>query len=118
MLWGDDVLTAIDRGLVVVAFSPAGQLLGQWAFAIDETPGVQLPPTPYVLRGEAPCQVVRPGQPVDVAAILADGRAWATVEGTGKAVITVDTDAPASSWRLGRSSGRGEAAIDARRGRN
>ena len=112
VLWGDDVLTAIDRGLVVVAFSRAGQLLGQWAFAIDETPGVQLPPTPFVLRGEAPCQVLRPGERTDIASVLADGRAWASVEGNGKAVITVDADAPPSSWRLGRSSGRGDAAID------
>ena len=61
-MWGDDVLTAIDRGLVVAAFPPAGHLIGQWAFSLDEKPGVQLPPTPYVLRGEAPCQVLRPGE--------------------------------------------------------
>ncbi len=61
IVWGDDVLTAIDRGLAVAAFSPAGHLIGQWAFALDDKPGVQLPPTPFVLRGEAPCQVLRPG---------------------------------------------------------
>lgn len=115
LLWGDDVVAASDRGIVAAAFTPDGKLLGQWTFAIDETPGVQLPPAPYVLRGEAPCQVLRPGQQADVAAILADGRAWITVEGTGKAIVTMDTDAPSSSWRLGRSSGRGEAAIDTER---
>jgi hypothetical protein len=116
MLWGDDVLTAIDRGLVVAAFSPAGQLIGQWTFGIDETPGVQLPPTPYALRGEVPCQVLRPGERTDVARVLGDGRSWVTiVQGNGKAVIDLDTDAPSSTWRLGRSSGRGDAAIDAQK---
>jgi hypothetical protein len=113
VMWGEDVLTTIDRGLVVAAFSPAGQLLGQWAFAVGEAPGVQLPPTPFVLRGEAPCQVLRPGMPTDIADIIADGRAWATVEGRGKAVIAMDSDAAPTTWRLGRSSGRGDAAIDA-----
>ena len=75
-------------------------------------PGVQLPPTPFVLRGEMPCQVLRPGEPTDLTTILADGRSWATVEGTGKAVLTLNTDAPPSSWRLDRANGRGEAAID------
>ena len=116
VLWGDDVLTAIDRGLVVVAFSRAGHLRGQWAFAIDETPGVQLPPTPFALTGEVPCQLLRTGERSDLAGVLADGRSWATVvQGTGKAVITLDTDAPSSTWRLGRSSGRGDAAIDTQR---
>ena len=115
VLWGDDVLTAIDRGLVAVAFSPAGQLIGQWAFSLDETPGVQLPPSPFVLRGELPCQVLRPGVRTDVAGVLADGRVWATVEGNGKAVITFDTDAPSSDWKLGRFSGRGEASIETQR---
>ncbi len=114
---GDDVLTAIDRGLVVAAFSPAGRLLGQWAFAIDETPGVQLPPTPFVLRGEVTCQMLRPGQPTDLTGVLADGRASAIVEGANHAEITLDTDLPPSSWRLGRSSGRGDAAIDLTRSR-
>jgi hypothetical protein len=113
VLWGDDVAAAGDRGIVAAAFTPDGKLLGQWAFAIGETPRVQLPPAPFVLRGEAPCQVLRPGTQADIAAILADGRSWATVEGIGKTTITLDTDAPVSSWRLGRSSGRGEAAIDA-----
>ena len=112
MLWGDDVAAVGDRGIVAAAFTPDGKLLGHWAFALDETPGVDLPPTPFVLRGEMPCQVLRPGEPADLTTILADGRSWATVEGTGKAVLTLNTDAPPSSWRLGRANGRGEAAID------
>jgi hypothetical protein len=106
------VLTAIDRGLAVVAFNPAGQLIGQWAFALDETPGVQLPPTPYVLKGELPCQVLRPGQPTDVSAILADGGWWATVEGTGPAAIVLQASEPPATWRHGLSNGRGNASID------
>ena len=39
IVWGDDVLTAIDRGLAVAAFYAGGQLIGQWAFALDEKPG-------------------------------------------------------------------------------
>jgi hypothetical protein len=74
-----------------------------------------LPPTPFVLRGEVPCQVLRPGEQTDIADVLADGLSWATVEGTGRAVITIDTDSSPSLWRLGRSSGRGDAAIDATR---
>ena len=115
VLWGDDVLTAIDRGLVVVAFSPAGQLIGQWAFALDETPGVQLPPTPFVLRGESPCQVLRPGEPHRCR--RRPGR-WPMrgrrSRATGKAVITIDTDAPPSSWRLGRVE-RPRRGLDRRR---
>lgn len=116
VLWGDDVAAAGDRGIVGAAFTPDGKLLGHWAFAIDETPGVQLPPTPYALHGEVPCQLLKPGERTDVANVLADGRAWATVvQGSGKAVIALDTDAPSSTWRLGRSSGRGEAAIEMQR---
>ena len=113
LLWGDDVAAAGDRGIVTAAFTPDGKLLGHWAFAIDETPGVQLPPAPYALRGEVPCQVLRSGERTDIAGVLADGRSWLTVvQGTGKATIALDTDAPSSNWKLGRSSGRGDAAID------
>ena len=66
-MWGDDVLAAIDRGLVVAAFSPAGQLSATGR-SRRRNAGVQLPPTPFVLRGEVPCQVLRPGQPTDLAA--------------------------------------------------
>ena len=115
---GDDVLTAVDRGLAVAAFSPAGQLIGQWAFSLDEKPGVQLPPTPYVLRGESPCQVLRPGQPTDVGDVLADGGWWATVEGKGTATIAIDTggagvNVAASSCRTAAAT----ASIDVDRSR-
>jgi hypothetical protein len=115
VLWGDDVITAIDRGLVMVAFSPDGRLIGQWAFAVDETPGVQLPPTPFMLRGEKTCQVLRPSERTDVSAILADGSWWATVEGTGKTPITIETEAPPATWRHRVSNGRGEATIEGSR---
>jgi hypothetical protein len=111
MLWGEDVMTAIDRGLAVAAFAPSGRLLGQWAFSLDETPGVQLAPTPFALRGEVPCAVLRPGQQIDVTAVLSEGTWLATVEGTGRAVITMDTPVPPSEWKHRLSNGRGEAAI-------
>ena len=111
VLWGEDVMTTIDRGLAVAAFTPSGRLIGQWAFSLDEAPGVQLPPTPFVLRGEVPCAVLRPGQRVDVTTVLSEGSWLATVEGTGPAVITMDTPAPSSEWRHRLSGGRGEAAI-------
>ena len=115
--WGDDVLTAIDRGLAVAAFTPSGQLLGQWAFSLDEKPGVQLPPSPYVLRGEAPCQVLRPGERAEVSGVLADGGWWATIEGKGPASIALGTTEPAASWRHRVANGRGEASVDAERSR-
>jgi hypothetical protein len=111
--WGDDVLVAIDRGLAVAAFTPIGRPIGQWAFALDEEPGVQLPPTPYVLSGESPCAVLRPGQRTAVGEVLADGGWWATVEGKGKATIALATDQPPALWRHRVASGRGEASIDA-----
>jgi hypothetical protein len=112
LLWGEDVIVAIDRGLAVAAFSPAGALIGQWSFSLDETPGVQLPPAPYLLHGESACDVLRPGQPADVAALFADGAVLATVEGGDKAIVTLDTDAAADEWRLRFSNGRGNASIE------
>ena len=105
VLWGHDVAAVGDRGIVAAAFTPDGRLLGHWEFTLDETPGVELPPTPFVLRGEMPCHVLRPGEPADLTTILADGRAWATVEGTGKAVVTLQTDAPPSTWQLWPANG-------------
>src|SRR5688572_12878737 len=55
--WGDDVVSAIDRGVIVVAIRPSGRLAGRWEFAPDEEPGIQLPPAAYVFRGELPCDV-------------------------------------------------------------
>ena len=113
IIWGDDVLVAIDRGLVVAAFTPAGRPIGQWAFSLDEKPGVQLPPTPYVLRGESPCAVLRPGERTAVGEVLADGGWWATVEGKGKATIALATGQSPATWRHRVAGGRGEASIDA-----
>lgn len=112
VVWGDDVVAAIDRGLLVVAFAPDGHLAGRWAFAVGETPGVQLPPMPFVLRGETTCAVLRPGERVDVAGVLANGGWLASVEGTGQAPVTVETDALPSTWRHRLTTGRGEASIE------
>ncbi len=110
--WGDDVIAAVDRGLVAAAFNPDGALVGQWSFSLDETPGVQLPPTPFVLRGERACEVLRPGQPVDVTKILADGIWLATAEGTGTGRINIETAAGPNQWRHRLSAGRGDASIE------
>lgn len=112
MLWGDDVIAAIDRGLAIVAFSPSGDLIGQWSYSLDDTPGVQLPPTPYVFKDESPCAVLRPGEPTDVVKFLTDGGLLATVEGGDKAIVTLDTDAAPSTWRLRLSNGRGNVQIE------
>lgn len=113
ILWGDDVLMAIDRGLAAAAFSPSGALINQWAFSLDERPGVQLPPTPFVLRGERACETLRPGQPVNVSGILSDGGWLATLEGKGKASVTITGASLPSAWHHRVSNGRGEATIDA-----
>ena len=46
--------------------------------------------------------------------VLADGAWWATVEGRGKAVVTLDADT-SSRWQHRVSSGRGEASIEGNR---
>jgi hypothetical protein len=117
MVWGDDVLLAIDRGLIVMAFTPEGHVAGRWAFAIDEPPGMELPPTPYVLRREVTCETLRLGQPTDVTGVLADGAWLATLDGFGKAEIAIETAAPPSEWRHYLSHGRGDGAIEVNGGR-
>jgi len=112
IMWGDDVAVSADRGIAAAAFTPDGRLLGQWTFDAGETPGVQLPPTPFVLRGERSCEVLRPGQAHDVTAVLADGIWLATAEGKGKGVITLDASGDTSGWRHRLSAGRGDASID------
>jgi hypothetical protein len=112
ILWGDEVVAVADRGIAAAAFTPDGKLLGQWTFEIDETPGVQLPPTPFVLRGDRACEVLRPGQPLEVTKILADGIWLATADGTGTGRINIETTAPPNQWRHRLSAGRGEASIE------
>lgn len=114
--WGDTVLSAIDRGLVVVAFEPSGRLAANWAFAPGETVGARVPPAALVYRGERPCAVLRPGQRTNVSDVLADGGWWATFDGSGTAAITLDSGIPAA-WRHERWLGRGKAAVDAERSR-
>ena len=71
----DDVISAIDRGLVAVAIRPTGRLAGHWEVALDEEPAIPLPPVAYVLRGELPCDVLRTGQRVDVPIAFCDHEA-------------------------------------------
>ncbi len=111
--WGDDVLAGIDRGLVVMVIGPTGRMAGNWMFSQTEALGAQAPPAAFVYRGERPCTVLRLGQRTDVSTVLADGGWLATLEGPGKASITLEGASPVQSWRHGVWNGRGEAAIDA-----
>lgn len=115
--WGETVLAAIDRGLVVVAIGPSGRIAGNWAFAPADAIGALVPPASTVFKGERPCAVLRPGQRTDVGPVLADGGWFATFEGSGAASITVEGGSPAAGWRLDRVNGRGSAGIDTERSR-
>jgi hypothetical protein len=117
VMWGDDVLAAIDRGLVVVVINPSGRIIGRWQFRPDEDPGAQIRPAAFVFRGEVPCEVLRTAQRVDVSKVLAEGGWYATVDGPGTAEITVDGVAPPGEWRHYMINGRGEASLDAARSR-
>lgn len=115
--WGDDVLSAIDRGLSVVVIGPSGRIAGNWAFSQTEALGAQTPPAAWVFRGEGPCAVLRLGRRTDVSTVLADGGWLATLEGSGKASITLDGGSPVEGWRHGMWNGRGQTAVDAGRSR-
>ncbi len=113
VVWGDDVVAAIDRGLAVVVINPGGRLIGRWRFRQEEAPHAELSPSAFVLRGEVPCETLRTTQHLDVSKVLADGGWHATVEGRGTAEITINGAAPPGEWRLHLTNGRGEASIDA-----
>jgi len=115
--WGDDVLAAIDRGMVAVVIGPTGRIAGRWAFRTDEQPGAKASPIAHVLRGETPCAVLRTGQPVDITRVAASGAMFATIDGRQTpADVSVSGGSPAD-WRLRLSNGRGKTAIDAAHGR-
>ncbi len=113
VMWGDDVLAAIDRGLVVVVINPSGRVVGRWQFKPNEEPGAQIPPATFILRGEVPCETLRTTQRVDVSRILAEGGWYATVDGRGTAEITLEGAARPGEWRHRLSNGRGEASVAA-----
>ena len=117
VVWGDDVVAAIDRGLAVVAINPGGRLIARWQFRQDEAPGAAISPSAFVLRGEVPCETLRTTQHVDVSKVLADGGWYATIDGRGTAEITITGVGPPAEWRLRLTNGRGEASIDAARSR-
>lgn len=110
--WGDDVLVAIDRGLAAVVLSPNGRVVGRWTATPGDDPDIRVPPVAFVLRGEAPCEVLRTGQRVDVSNILQHGGWYATVDGRGTAEITLTGAAPSGEWRHRLTNGRGEASVD------
>jgi hypothetical protein len=118
VVWGDDVIGAIDRGLVVMAIRPTGRLIGTWAFTPDQEPGILLPPQAFVFRDELPCEVLRTGQPTDVSRIVADGGWYATIDGRqAPAEISIAGGGSPAGWRHQLSNGRGKAAIDHERSR-
>lgn len=117
MMWGDDVLSAIDRGVAVVVINPQGRVVGRWAFALEQLASAQLSPTSYLLRGEVPCETLRTMQRVDVSKVLGDGGWYATVDGRGMAEITIEAAPPATEWRQRMTNGRGEASIDTAKSR-
>ena len=111
--WGDDVLVAIDRGFAAVAISPNGRVVARWTALPGEDTEPPLPPIAFVLRGEAPCAILRTGQPVDVSEILRDGGWYATVDGRQiPASIAIAGGGPAADWRHQLVNGRGKADVD------
>ena len=116
--WGDDVIGAMDRGLLVVAIRPTGRLIGKWEFSPDENPGIQLPPRAFVLRGETPCEVLRTDQAVAVSHIVEEGGWYATIDGRQiPAEISIEGGGTSVDWRHQLANGRGKAAIDHDRSR-
>ncbi len=116
--WGGDVLVAIDRGFAAAAINPSGRVVARWTALPDEETEPPLHPIAFVLRGEAPCEVLRTAQQVDVSAILSDGGWYATVDGRQiPAEISIAGGGPAADWRHLLSNGRGKAAIDHDRSR-
>ena len=114
---GDDVLAASDRGMVVAVIRPYGRVIYRWHFS-DKPAGVQAPPIAFVLRGEAPCEVLRTEQPVNVSRILSEGGWYATIDGRqSPAEISIAGGGASADWRHQLANGRGKAAIDHDRSR-
>jgi hypothetical protein len=113
IIWGDDVISALDRGMAVVAIRPSGRLIGNWTFAQDEEPGIVLSPRAFVFRDELPCSVLRAGQRTDVSRIAAEGGWLATIDGRPvAATLVLEGAGAAEDWRLQLINGRGKTAID------
>jgi hypothetical protein len=113
VVWGEDVIVAIDRGLVVMAVRPTGRLIGSWAFTPEEEPGILLTPQVFVFQNELPCEVLRTGQGVDVSHIVNEGGWFATVDGRQiPATIAIAGGGPTADWRHELANGRGKATID------
>ena len=110
VMMGDDVIAAIDRGVVVLALTSDDAPVRGWSFGPDEVLGAPLAPAAHVFRAELPCEVLRTGQPTDVSRVLADGRWYATVDGRGTAQITLEGTGDKQVWRHDVTNGRGKAA--------
>jgi hypothetical protein len=111
--WGDDVLVAIDRGFAAAAITPNGRVIARWTALSGEDTEPPLHPMAFVLRGEAPCEVLRTGQQVDVSEILSEGGWYASIDGRQiPASISITGGGPPADWRHQLSNGRGKAAIE------
>ena len=112
--WGDDVLVAIDRGFAAAAISPNGRIMARWTALPGEETEPVLQPVVFVLRGEAPCAVLRTGQALDVSHIVNEGGWYATIDGRQiPATIGIAGGGSPADWRHQLTNGRGKAAIDA-----
>jgi hypothetical protein len=97
---------------------PAGRVVARWHFADDQQPGADASPIAYVLRGEAPCAVLRTGRPTDVSHIVNEGGWYATVDGRQiPAEISLSNAGVPGDWRHVLVNGRGKAAVDRDRSR-
>lgn len=115
--WGDDVLVAGDRGMIVAVVTPGGRVAARWHFADGEQPGAAASPVAFVFRGETRCDVLRPGQATDVSHVLEEGSWYATIDGRQTvAHIAIGGSSPAD-WRHQLVNGRGKASIDHERAR-
>jgi hypothetical protein len=117
--FGENVVAASDRGMIAAVINPYGsRVIARWYFKDEQQPGAVASPIAFELRGEVPCEVLRPGQRADVSNVIRDGGWYATIDGRQiPAEITLDGAGSPADWRLRLTNGRGKASIDSGRAR-
>ena len=115
--WGDDVLSAIDRGVIaVVAINPQRRA-GRRAVGSSQPEAArraQLSPIAFELRGEVPCEVLRTGatrRRVEGPRATAAGMPRSMAARFPRRSRSTARRSPAE-WRLRLTNGRGKASID------